>query len=139
MYDLMPFGEGSIFDYLNNFEKNWFGMGSKSMGSFKVDVVDKGDKYLLQAELPGFKKEDIYVDLDGNYLTIQASHTDEFSKTESDKVVRRERQYNSFSRSFNVSGIKSDGITAEYINGILELNLPKVSEEKTKTRKIEIS
>jgi len=139
MYELMPFGEDSVFNYLDNFEKNFFRSSSKSVGSFKTDVIDKGEKYLLQAELPGFKKEDIYIDLDGNHLTIQASHTNESSKTSDDKIVRKERFYSSFSRSFNVSGINTEAISAEYNNGILELSLPKVEEEKPKTRKIEIN
>jgi len=139
MYELMPFGEDSVFNYLDNLEKNFFRSSSRSVGSFKADVIDKGDKYLLQAELPGFKKEDIYIDLDGNHLTIQASHTNESSKTSDDKIVRKERFYSSFSRSFNVSGINTEAISAEYKNGILELNLPKVEEEKPKTRKIEIN
>jgi len=139
MYELMPFGEDSVFNYLDNLEKNFFRTSSRSVGSFKADVIDKGDKYLLQAELPGFKKEDIYIDLDGNHLTIQASHTNESSKTSDDKIVRKERFYSSFSRSFNVSGINTEAISAEYKNGILELNLPKVEEEKPKTRKIEIN
>ena len=138
MYELIPFGGESFFNYLDNFEKNWFGNTVKSVGTFKTDVVDKGDKYLLQAELPGFKKEDIYIDLDGNYLTIQASHTEE-NKSNTDKVVRKERQYSAFSRSFNVSGIDVEGIKAAYTNGILELELPKVAEEKPQTRKIEIN
>jgi len=139
MYELMPFGEDSVFNYLDNLEKNFFRTSSRSVGSFKADVIDKGDKYLLQAELPGFKKEDIYIDLDGNHLTIQASHTNESSKTSDDKIVRKERFYSSFSRSFNVSGINTEAISAEYNNGILELSLPKVEEEKPKTRKIEIN
>ena len=138
MYELMPFGGDNIFNYLDNWEKSIFGNTSRAVGTFKTDVLDKGDKYLLQAELPGFKKEDIYIDLDGNYLTIQASHVQESNNT-SDKIVRKERQYSSFSRSFNVSGINTDAIKAEYNNGILELELPKVEEQKPKTKKIEIN
>jgi len=138
MYELMPFGGDSIFNYLDNWEKSIWGNTSRSIGTFRADVLDKGDKYLLQAELPGFKKEDIYIDLDGNYLTIQASHVQENNNT-SDKIVRKERQYSSFSRSFNVSGINTDAIKAEYNNGILELELPKVEEQKPKTKKIEIN
>jgi len=138
MYELIPFGGESFFNYLDNFEKSWFGNSVKTVSSFKTDVVDKGDKYLLQAELPGFKKEDIYIDLDGNYLTIQASHATQNEST-GDKVVRKERQFSSFSRSFNVSGIKTDSIKAEYTNGILELELPKIEEAKPTVKKIEIN
>lgn len=138
MYELIPFSGDSFFNYFDNFENNFWGGASKSVGTFKTDVLDKGDKYLLQAELPGFKKEDIYIDLDGDYLTIQASYTKEDNST-LDKVVRKERQYSSFSRRFNVSGIKTDEIKAEYNNGILELELPKIKEEKPRTKKIEIN
>lgn len=72
-----------------------------------------------------------------NYLTIQASNAKTSGKT-NEKVVRKERQYSAFSRSFNVSGIKTEGITAEYTNGILELQLPKIEVEKHRTKKIEI-
>ena len=139
MYELVPFGNDNIFNYFDNFEKNIFGNYYKTVGSFKADVLDKGDKYLLQAELPGSKKEDIYIDLEGNYLTIQASHVDENTKKAEDKVVRKERQDSSFSRSFNVSGIKTEAIKAEYNNGILELELPKEYVEKVKNKKIEIN
>jgi len=138
MYELIPFGGESFFNYFDNFEKSFWGNTQKTVGTFKTDVLDKGDKYLLQAELPGFKKEDIYIDLEGNYLTIQASHTRE-SENNSDKIVRKERQYSSFSRSFNVSGINTNAIKAEYNNGILELELPKIPEEKPQSKKIEIN
>ena len=138
MHELMPFGNDSIFNYFDNFEKSFWGNSERAVGAFKADVIDQGDKYLLQAELPGFNKEDIYIDLDGSYLTIQASHTEE-DKSRHNKLVRKERQYSAFSRSFNVSGINTDGITAAYNNGILELQLPKIIEEKPKSKKIEIN
>lgn len=138
MYDLMPFGPDNFFNYFDNIEKSFFGNNSKVVGSFKTDIIDKGDKYLLQAELPGFSKEDIYIDLNGDSLTIQASHSLDNSSETPEKVVRRERVYNMFSRSFNVAGIKADDITAKYFNGILELDLPKVKEEKPKSKKIEV-
>ena len=62
MFDLMPFGrnEKSLFDYLDNFEPNFFGDAfGGNVSQFRTDIVDKGDKYVLQAELPGFAKEDI--------------------------------------------------------------------------------
>lgn len=139
MYELMPFGGDNFFNYFDNFEKNFFGNTSKVVGSFKTDIIDKGDKYLLQAELPGFSKEDIYIDLNGDNLTIKASHSLDNSSKTSEKVVRRERVYNMFSRSFNVSGIKADEITAKYNDGILELDLPKIEEEKPKSKKIEVN
>ena len=60
MFDLMPFGrnEKSLFDYLDNFERNFFGDAfGGNVSQFRTDIVDKGDKYVLQAELPVSQKE----------------------------------------------------------------------------------
>ena len=65
MYNLVPWENrsGSVFEYLDRWEKNLFGGLSEAVNSFKTDIIDKGDKYLLFAELPGFEKKDIYVDI----------------------------------------------------------------------------
>ena len=93
--------------------------------SCKTDIQDKGDSYLLSAELPGFKKEDIKLDLDGDLLTISATHSDESEKKNEGGYLCRERHFGSYSRSFDVSQIQQDGIRASYKDGVLELTLPK--------------
>ena len=68
MFDLMPFGSNNtndIFHYLDNFEKNFFS-GLTNTSQFRTDILDKGDRYLLQAELPGFEKDDIKIDLNND-------------------------------------------------------------------------
>ena len=76
--------------------------------------------------LPGMKKEDIAVDIDGDYLTISAQrNTETEEKDDKNSYVRRERSYGSFSRSFNISNIKSEEISGSYENGVLKLTLPK--------------
>lgn len=78
MFDLMPFGyERSLLDSFDNFEKEFFKGMNRSLASFRTDIQDKGDHYVLEAELPGFAKEDIHIDLDDNYLTIRAEHKEE--------------------------------------------------------------
>ena len=65
MFDLMPFGyERSLLDSFDNFEKEFFKGMNRSLASFRTDIQDKGDHYVLEAELPGFAKEDIHIDLD---------------------------------------------------------------------------
>ena len=126
MFDLMPFGhnEKSLFDYLDHFERSFFGdTFGDGTAQFRTDIVDKGDKYVLQAELPGFSKEDIHIDVEGDYLH---------------KFVRKERRYGSFSRSFRIANVKADAISASYQNGILELTLPKKEETPPPTRQIDI-
>lgn len=139
MFELLPFGHrnNSMIDFFNNFDRDFFG---DTHFEFKSDIIDKGDKYVLQAELPGFNKEDINIDIDGDYLTISAEHKEE--KDEKDNqgnYIRRERRYGSFTRSFDISNVKSEEINANYNNGILELDLPKRNIVPPKeVRKIEI-
>ncbi len=140
MFDLTPFDRRrrSLANYFNDLEKDFFGDMGNLFPSFNTDILDKGDKYVLEAELPGFNKEDIKIDIDGDRLMIQAEHKEDI-KNEKDNYVKQERRYGSFSRSFDISGIKADEISAKYNNGILELTLPKKEpEKKSPTRRIDI-
>ena len=139
MFDLMPFErrQNSLFNYFDDFEKNFFGDMGSSLTAFRTDILDKGDKYVLQAELPGFNKEDIHVDIDGDCLTIHAEHKEE-TEDKKHSYIRRERRYGSFARNFDISAIKADAIEAKYDNGVLELELPKRGGEEKKPQKIEI-
>lgn len=140
MFGMIPFGreENSLFNYLDNMEKNLFA-GFGDVSHFRCDIQDKGDSYLMEAELPGFQKEDIAVDVNGDTMVITARHNSETGdKDEKGNYVRRERKFGSYSRSFDVTGIDADNIKASYNNGILELTLPKKAEENTSTRSIQI-
>lgn len=140
MFELMPFGHGekSLFNYFDNFEKNFFGGNEGALAHFRTDILDKGDHYELQAELPGFKKEDIHIDLDGDYLTISAQHNEETEEKKDGQYVRRERRYGSFQRSFDVTGIAKEAIQAGYADGILTLNLPKAQIQQPTKQQIQI-
>lgn len=139
MFDLMPFEQKSrnLADYFDNLEKSFFGGLSTGVGQIRTDILDKGDKYLLRAELPGFEKSDIKIDLNGDMLTISAEHNQE-RVDEKDDYVRRERRYGSFTRSFDVTGIQTDKIDASYNNGVLELALPKVTQTQPGSRAIQV-
>ena len=85
------------------------------------------------------KKEDIKLDLNGDYLTISAEHNEEKEeKDEKRNYVRKERRYGSYSRSFNVANIDTDHIAASYENGVLTLDLPKRTETAPVSHQIEI-
>ena len=140
MFGMIPFErhENNMFDLFDNFERSFFG-NSNSLTAFRTDIRDEGDKFVLEAELPGFKKEEIKLDLKDNILTVSAEHTE--NSDEKDKkgnYIRRERKYGSFARSFDVSGIREDGITAAYHDGVLELELPKATPTVPTARQIEI-
>lgn len=126
MFNLVPYTrtENSLFRWFDELEKSVRGDIFGQASQFRTDIVDKGDSFELHAELPGFDKEDIHVDVNGDMLTISACHSEEKSE-ENENVIHRERRVGSFCRRFDLSGVKADKIRAEYKNGVLTLELPK--------------
>lgn len=113
--------------------------GTSALAEFRTDVTDEGDHYLLEADLPGFEKKDIQLEIQGNTLQIRAerrSRTEE--KDKQDKVIRMERSYGSYARSFDISGVEAEGIKARYENGVLQLTLPKKEKRVPEARRLEI-
>lgn len=97
-----------------------------SFSGFSTDVIEKDGNYILQAELPGFTKEDISVDLRNDILTISASHKEEKKEEDKDtKYLRRERRESSYARSFRVANVTPEDVRATYENGVLEVSFPK--------------
>lgn len=127
----------SLMDLFDEFERSVFGENGRRLPAFSTDIRDEGDHYLLEAELPGFRKEDIDLDVKDGFLTISASRQ-ESGETKQGGYLCRERRSGSFSRSFNLDGIQEDGITASYNDGVLELTLPKRQEALPQSRKIAI-
>ncbi len=140
MFGLTPFERKSydLFNAFHDFEKDFFG-GEAPMNSCKTDIKDEGDKYVLEAELPGFDKQDIKLDIDNGYLTLTAEHSAEKEDKDSEgKYIRRERSYGSYQRSFDISTVNADKIDAEYKNGILTVQLPKKEIAKPEAKRLEI-
>lgn len=87
----------------------------------------------------GFEKSDIKLDINGNYLVLSAEHnTESEDKSKDGNYIRRERSFGSYQRSFDVSSVKTDEISAEYKNGILTVVLPKKTETAPSTKRLEI-
>lgn len=106
---------------------------------FRVDIRDKGDIFLLEAELPGVEEQNINLSVEENVLTISADVNLE-RKDEKENYYYCERRSGHMSRSFSLDNIDQDGISAEYVNGILSVSLPKEKPAPEKTaRKIEIN
>ncbi|ADQ15583.1 Hsp20/alpha crystallin family protein [Halanaerobium hydrogeniformans] len=106
--------------------------------SFRADIKETDDKYIIEAEMPGINKEDIQLELDDDYLTISVDHTEE-EKEENENYIRRERRHGRYARSFYLENVKQDEITAEYNDGILTIDLPKVEKKVVKKRTIDIN
>lgn len=141
MFGMIPFerSDNNIFDLFDNFQKQFFRNSNATLPAFRADIRDLDDKFVLEAELPGFNKEDISLDLKEGILTIKAEHKEnDEQKNNQGEYIRRERRYGSFARSFDVSGIDESGITAAYNNGILEVTLPKQAPVVPESRQINI-
>lgn len=139
MFEIVPYGRkhrGDIFDPFSGFDRDFF--GESDMKPIKTDVIDNGDSYLLEAELPGFKKEDIHIDVENGFLTISANTSSEKEEKCKNGYIRRERYSGSVARSFDVSEINTENITADYVSGVLKLTLPKKDEIKSVSRRIEL-
>lgn len=124
--------------FADNFFRSFF--GDTQNESFRVDVQDKGDAYMIEADLPGVTRENIHVDLNEDVLTISAEKTENVEEKTENGYIMRERRTGKASRSFNVEGIRKEDITAAYENGVLTLTLPKqVEAPKENHRRIEIA
>lgn len=94
--------------------------------SIKMDVKEEGDTYKVHAELPGVKKEDIHVTIDGGQVSITAEVKQEKEVKEGERVLRSERYFGKVSRSFQLAQDIDDGrAVAKFSDGVLELTLPK--------------
>ena len=98
----------------------------------KTDVVEKDGKYIMKTDLPGFAKNDVKVALENGTLSIHASrHENKDEKDKKGKVLRRERRYGSYSRSFYVGNqVKDSDVKANYNNGVLTIELPAKEDKK---------
>ena len=131
---LLPsiFGENLFDDWMDfslpeipDVDKTLYGKHAKNM--MKTDVKEKDNGYEVAIDLPGFKKDELHLELNDGYLTISAEKgLDKDEKDKNDKYIRRERYAGSMSRSFYVGeNMKEEDIHAKYENGILTLDVPK--------------
>jgi HSP20 family protein len=123
-----PFEDfGSIFDDLS---KGFFLRPIRFKGELgtdiKMDVSEDDKAYKVRAEIPGVKKEDIKVSIDGNQVSISAEVKQEKEKKEGEKVISSERYYGQVYRSFSLDNdVDEAKAEAKYTDGILNLTLPK--------------
>ncbi|NWG31817.1 MAG: Hsp20 family protein [Rhodocyclaceae bacterium] len=104
----------------------------------KVDVKEQEKAYLIHAEMPGIKKEDIHVTIDGPVVSISAERKEEKEEKEGERVLRSERYFGKVSRSFNLGqDIDDAAATAKFTDGVLELTLPKKAVAQAKRLTIE--
>ncbi|PIE44213.1 MAG: heat-shock protein Hsp20 [Gammaproteobacteria bacterium] len=106
----------------------------------RVDIEEHDSNFTLKADMPGVKKEDINIELHDGVLTIKTEQKDEREEKTEGNLIRKERIYGSYLRSFTVGkGIAVSDISAEFVDGVLTLVVPKVSVEQAEPKRIEIS
>ncbi|MBQ8062428.1 MAG: Hsp20/alpha crystallin family protein [Clostridia bacterium] len=129
------------FDPFTKLDKVFFGdpffsNATTAVAAFGTDVTDEGDHYQLTADLPGFKKDDIEINVEDGILTISAERHEESEDTDKKgRYIRRERTYGSYKRSFDLSEVDDDNITAKYEDGVLTLSLPKKQVPEIESKK----
>lgn len=134
MYMPSLFGENLMDDFFD--DSSWLpyesGYNKSTANLMRTDIRENAQNYEMKVDLPGFKKEDLKLQLKDGYLNISASHNEnKDEKDKSGKVVRQERYTGSMQRSFYVGeDVKQADINAKFENGVLTLTIPKVEPKK---------
>lgn len=147
MFDMVPFRRnnnsitkrGDYFNQLfdNFFDDDFFAPSNYISNSFRVDLKETDDEYMIEADLPGINKDAIDISYENNYITISAKRNDS-KEDKKDNYVRRERRYGEFKRSFYIDNVNENNINAEFKDGVLKVSLPKKDKDITSRRKIDI-
>lgn len=123
---------GSLFDdFFRDMSPGFFvrplhGDPLPSPGQIRMDVTENGDAYTVSAEIPGVRKEDIHVTIEGGMVMVRAEVKQEDQQTQGDKLLRSERYFGSVSRGIQLPQDVDQGqAKAKYDNGVLTLTLPK--------------
>ena len=129
MNERMPFAFDDFFKPWNE----WFDNGNlwgRTLNMPAVNITEHKDDYLVSLAVPGMKKDDFKIDVDGNMLTI-SSEKEESKEEKEKKYTRKEYNYFSFRRSFTLpEEINKEKIEAKYEDGVLKISLPRKEEAK---------
>ena len=132
----------NLFDIDRFFADSWPVPAESRAGAFfapKVDIREVDDHYEITAELPGVKKDDIHVHVRDGILTLEAETSQEDKEEKEGRIIRQERRYGRFMRSFNLGAdVHEADIKASFKDGILKLQAPKLVEKAAERRRITI-
>lgn len=115
-----------------------YGNNTTEAPQMKVDVKEVADAYQVHAELPGIKKEDIHVHIDGPVVSISAERKQSSEVKEGERILRTERYFGQISRSFQLGqDLDESRASAKFNDGVLELSLPKKTAAQSRRLVIE--
>ena len=129
------------FDLFDDFFKGDDFFTRREQSLMKTDIKEKGDKYIIEMDLPGYEKQNINLELKDGYLTVSAKVEKENNSDEDERYVHKERFYGECSRNFYVGeDVTEEDVLAEFKNGILKISIPKKEDRKElpEAKKIEI-
>jgi len=133
----------SLFDVDRFFGDMWPTARDAEMSTFfspRVDIKELDGHYEITAELPGIPRDDIHVHVKDGVLTLEAETRQENTEEEEGRVIRQERRYGKFMRSFNLGGdVSESDIEASFTDGVLTLRAPKVIEQPPQRRRITVN
>ena len=124
--------KGSV-TYVAQYFRRKYGKHAKNL--MKTDVHESEAGYEMAIELPGFKKEDIKVDLKDGYLTVSAQKSLDKEEHKGKKILRQERYSGSCSRTFYIGDVKAEDVKGKYDAGILTLEFPKEDQKKIEEKR----
>lgn len=143
MFGMVPYrrnnrGLSKKEDYFDQLFNNFFNEDEAfpafdmfGSGSFRVDMKETDNAYMMEADLPGVPKEGINIEYNNSYLTISAKRDNQVEEKNND-YIRRERSCGEYKRSFYVDNIDENKIDASYKDGVLKVILPKVNKGRDK-------
>lgn len=139
MLALTPFYRRALYDPFRDFEKlerRFF--GDRQTPDFRFDLYEEKGKYTIEADLPGFQKSNIDIEVEPPYLTIRAVREAPCTDGEDRRYIYSERFFGSFERTFDIAEVDGESISAAYENGVLKLTMTKKRTEEPKKKTIEI-
>ena len=112
-------------DFFDDFFKG------KSSNSMKCDVYESDGNYNIEMEIPGYKKEDVKIEVDNGYITVTASK-EENEESNNKNYIHKERSYGKITRTFNFGDVNPNDVKAKFEHGLLTITIPKNKEIESK-------
>lgn len=135
MFNLIPFGLRTTDRWPDLFNDDFF---KTNWDSFKTDISETENNYMIEADLPGFSKDQIEVVFQDGTLTISAQR-DEVTEEAKGNYLRKERQAGQLLRTFVFDNVDTGNVKADYKDGVLKIDLPKKEVKPAEIHKIEIN
>lgn len=134
----------NLFDMDRFFDDAWSPRLAESQAAAffapRVDIKEIDDHYEITAELPGVDKKDIHVHVKDGVLTLEAETNQESKEEEEGKLIRQERRYGKYMRSFNLgTDVHEADINASFTDGVLKLKAPKLVDKELEPRRIDVN